>query len=72
MSKIIVTLKEPINNGSEMVTSLTFDYMATHLDCNGILWFKSEEEHEPCAIPISNILGVAHKKEAEPTKNILE
>lgn len=72
MSKIVVTLKEPISNGIEMVTSLIFDYVPTMQDCNGILWFKSEDEHEACAIPISNILGVAFKQESKPIEKTLE
>lgn len=62
MSKIIVTLKEPISNGANMESQFEFDNAIYVDNTMGVIWFNSNGHCGECPIPVANILGVAYKK----------
>lgn len=64
MSKIIVTLKEPIRCDGDMKTILEFDHVQSW-DNKAVMYFSNSGEKSDCPIPIDNILGVSYKKESQ-------
>lgn len=62
MSKVIVTLKEPIKSDGDMKTILEFDHVQSW-DNKEVLYFSNVGEKSDCPVPIHNILGVSYKKE---------